>query len=122
MRCDKCTFLFFSGSRHLNLLSNAVATDHVYLFDFIIFRIIYLFVWLHRVLAAALRIPSWQLEDFSLVVALTPERVGSVVVLNGLSCHEACRILVPLPGIKPASPALEGRGLTNGPPGKSPLI
>ena len=31
----------------------------------------------------------------------------------------ACGILVPQPGIKPASPALEGRFLTTGPPGKS---
>ena len=33
--------------------------------------------------------------------------------------HEACGILAPQPGIKPASPALEGEVLTTGPPGKS---
>ena len=33
--------------------------------------------------------------------------------------HEACEILVPRPGIKPAPPTLEGEVLTNGPPGKS---
>ena len=33
--------------------------------------------------------------------------------------HEACGILAPRPGIEPASPALEGRLLTTGPPGKS---
>ena len=36
-----------------------------------------------------------------------------------LSCPEACGILVPQPGIEPASPALEGQFLTYGPPGKS---
>ena len=33
--------------------------------------------------------------------------------------HKACGILVPQPGIKPATPALEGKVLTTGPPGKS---
>ena len=33
---------------------------------------------------------------------------------------EACGILAPRPGIEPAPPALEGRVLTTGPPGKSP--
>ena len=42
-----------------------------------------------------------------------------VVARGGLSCSEACGILVPLPGIKPMSPALEGGCLTIGPPGKS---
>ena len=31
----------------------------------------------------------------------------------------ACGILVPQPGMEPMSPALEGRFLTTGPPGKS---
>ena len=39
---------------------------------------------------------------------------------RGFSCSAACGILVPPPGIEPASPALEGRFLTTGPPGKSP--
>ena len=33
--------------------------------------------------------------------------------------HEACVILAPWPGIKPAPPALEGEVLTTGPPEKS---
>ena len=33
--------------------------------------------------------------------------------------HEACGILAPRPGIEPAPPALEGKVLTTGPPGKS---
>ena len=36
-----------------------------------------------------------------------------------LSCPTACGILVPRPGIEPASPPLEGGFFTTGPPGKS---
>ena len=48
------------------------------------------------------------------------EREGSAVVALGLSCLTVCRILVPQPGIKPESSALEVRVLTTGPPGKPP--
>ena len=44
---------------------------------------------------------------------------GSVVVVR-LSCPESCETLVPWPGIKSMSRALEGRFSTTGPPGKSP--
>ena len=44
---------------------------------------------------------------------------SSVVVTRGISCSSTCGILVPQPGIKPVSPALQGRFLTTGPPGKS---
>ena len=44
------------------------------------------------------------------------------IVARGLNCPIACGILVPQPGIKPVSPALEGRFLTTGPPGKSPCL
>ena len=37
-----------------------------------------------------------------------------------LSCSAACGILVPRPGIKHASLALQGTFSTTGPPGKSP--
>ena len=36
--------------------------------------------------------------------------------------QEAWRVLAPWPGIKPAPPALEGKVLTTGPPGKSFII
>ena len=36
--------------------------------------------------------------------------------------HEACGILAPQPGIKPAPRALEGEVFTTGPPGKSPCL
>ena len=48
---------------------------------------------------------SLQLPGFPLVV--------------GLSCHVACGILVPGPGVEPTSPALEGGFLITGPPRKS---
>ena len=56
--------------------------------------------------------------------ALQLRNAGSVVVARRLSCPAACVILVPQPGIKPESPALEVRVtlLTTGPPGKSLLI
>ena len=57
--------------------------------------------WLHWVFVAALRV-SLQLW------------------LTELRCPGACGILVPQPGIKPTSSALEGGFLTTGPPGKSP--
>ena len=41
-----------------------------------------------------------------------------LVVAHRLSCPVACGILVPQPGIKPMSPALQGRVLTIGPPVK----
>ena len=43
----------------------------------------------------------------------------SLVLAQGLSCLAVCGILVPWPGMEPTSPVLEGRFLTNGPPGKS---
>ena len=43
----------------------------------------------------------------------------SLVVACRFSCPEVCGILVPQPGIKPMSPALEGGFLTIGPPEKS---
>ena len=45
----------------------------------------------------------------------------SLGVARGLNCSSACGILVPQPGTKPASPALEGRFLTTGPPREDSL-
>ena len=42
-----------------------------------------------------------------------------MVAAHGLTCPGAGGILVPQPGVEPASPALEGRLFTPGPPGKS---
>ena len=41
---------------------------------------------------------------------------------TSLSCPAACGILAPWPGIEPGSPALQGRFLTTGPPGKSHVL
>ena len=38
-----------------------------------------------------------------------PECMGSVVMVHRLSCPVVCGILVPQPGIKPTTPALQGR-------------
>ena len=43
----------------------------------------------------------------------------SFAVALGLSFSEACGILAPQPRIEPASPVLQGRFLTTGPPRKS---
>ena len=46
--------------------------------------------------------------------------VDSLVALHGLSCPTtSCKVSAPQPGIKLVFPALEGRLLTTGPPGKS---
>ena len=47
-------------------------------------------------------------------------RLGSVVVVLGLSCSEPCGILVLQPGTEQMFPELEGRFLTTGTPGKTP--
>ena len=44
--------------------------------------------------------------------------MGFLAVVYRLSCPEACRILVSQPGIELEFPALQGRFLTTGPPGK----
>ena len=62
---------------------------------------------------------SLQLRDFSNCNLQALGHAGSVVVTGGLSCPAACGILVPQPGIKPASAELKGRFLTSGQPGKS---
>ena len=54
-----------------------------------------------------------------LVLAWSPERVGSVVAMHRPSCPAACRISVPQPEIELMSPAMEGEFLTTGPPGKT---
>ena len=83
---------------------------------------IYLFTWLHQVLVAACGLFVAACGLLSSCGTQAPEHVGSVVAACGLSCPTACGILVPQPGIEPASRALEGGFLTTGPPGKSLLF
>ena len=100
--------------RFIPIVPRSVASFFLFFFFLKIF--IYLFIWLRRVLVAACGLLS------SGVWALKHMHWGSVVVACGLSCPAACGILVPRPGIEPASPALEGGFLTTGPPGKSPEL
>ena len=44
--------------------------------------------------------------------------MGSLVVACKLNCPTELGILIPSPGIDPASPALQGKVSTTGPPGK----
>ena len=46
---------------------------------------------------------------------------GLSISVHGFSCPAASELLVLCPGIEPTSPALEGKVLTTGLPGKSPL-
>ena len=57
--------------------------------------------------------------DLFLVACGLQVTQASVVMVHGLSCSKARGISGPQPGIKPMSPALQGRFLTTGPPGKS---
>ena len=59
---------------------------------------------------------------FSRCGAWALEGDGSVVVAGGPSCPVTCGVVVPRPGIKPLSPALEGGFLITGLLGKSPLL
>ena len=78
-------------------------------------KVIYLFtIWLHQLSVAACGIflSFWEIFRWA------PEHVGSGVLCR-LTCPKACGILVLPPGIKPVSPAFQGRFLTAGPPRKS---
>ena len=47
--------------------------------------------------------------------------ISFLFYIFGFFGHKACWILAPQPGIKPTPPALEGKVLTTGPPGKPPI-
>ena len=47
------------------------------------------------------------------------EHSGYLIVASRLTCPTACEILLPLPEVEPAFPAVKGGFLTTGPPGKS---
>ena len=44
--------------------------------------------------------------------------MASFVTVSGLSCPAACGILVPVPGLEPASSVSKGRFFITGQPGK----
>ena len=68
---------------------------------------VYLFIWLYQGLTVACRI------------FLGAHRLSSCG--EQVSRSDACKISVPLPGMKPLSSALQDGFLTTGPPGKSPF-
>ena len=49
----------------------------------------------------------------------SPQHPTSLAAVHRLGWPTAYGLLVPQPGIKPVSPALEGKFLITGPPGKS---
>ena len=125
---------FVSSFFHLVFVLEVLPCCNMYQYFIHFLKNIYF--WLRWVLVAAhgiFRCGTWV---FSLELWHTGSRAcglcscsaGSLVVPHGLSscgvrlrCPAACGILVPWPALKPASPALEGRFSTTGPPGKSPL-
>ena len=94
-----------------------------------IYLFIYLFLAVSGLSCSTQDLPL-QRTGFSLVAARrpsscgtwAPECVGSVVAASGPSCPAACGILVPQPGMQPASPALQDGFFTTGPPGKSHIL
>ena len=60
--------------------------------------------------------------SFLVVLGLRYGAQASPVVPQGLSSPSVCGTLVSPPGIEPVFPALQGRLLTTGPPGKSLLF
>ena len=86
--------------------------------SFFFMNIYLIFIWLHPVLAAAHRIFLVSSGPFTAAHGLSSYGAWASVVAV-LSCSAACGILVSRPGMEPTSPALQGRFLTTGPPGKS---
>ena len=79
-------------------------------YSFYFLKTTYLFIWLCRVLVVAYRISTASCGIFcygtqTLVVAhgLQGVRVQSAVVVRGLSCSTARGMLIPPPGIEPAT-------------------
>ena len=100
MRCVHCSIYLFWRSQVL-----AVACmwgPHCCLWD--------LSLWPSNSLVEAHRL--WNKQTHQLL------HMDSLVVAQGLSCSKTCGILVPQPGLKTKSPALQGRFLTTGQPRK----
>ena len=106
-----------SGMHALLLYSKTTAT--VFSFLFFQLRWMALSFWLHQILVAvkACGIFVAAFRSFVVVHGLLSSWGTSVVGVYGLSCPGTHGFLIPLPGM---SPALEGRFVTTGPPGKSP--
>ena len=108
--------------KYLRINSTSVLSRMIYRFrqslskpQWSIKKIFYLSVWLCLIVVAWGNLSLWHVD--CLLVSWT---WASVVLALKLSYLVACRILVPWPGIEPASPALQGRYLPPGSSGKSP--
>ena len=89
--------------------------------------LVHLFIQLQQVLVVGHGIYIVSLRSFVLVHSFSScghrlHRTGFVVKTCRLRWSTACRILVFWSGIETISPALQGRFLTIGPPGKSYLL
>ena len=69
---------------------------------------LFIFIWLCQILVVVRAGPLLCYAD-------------SLVAANRLSCPGTCGILVPWPGVEPASSAFQGGFITTGPPGKSQI-
>ena len=78
-----------------------------------------IFLRLRWILVASRGSPSCHVGFLAVAHGLSRGGAGPVGAVRGLSCFKVHGILIPLPGIKPLSPALESGFLTTGPPGKS---
>ena len=118
-RTQRQTFsLMYFGLFHLTLYKGMA----LFVYLFFLFKL-YLFIF--GCVGSSLRHAGSSIVARGLLSrcgARAPECLGSVVAVLWLSCPVACGILVPRPGIEPASPALEGGFATAGPPGKSLFI
>ena len=76
-------------------------------------------IWLHGVFVEAAGSPLHHVGVFLAVHKFSScGAQASVVAVLRLSCSTACGILIPQPSIKLMSPALQGKFLTTGLPGK----
>ena len=80
------------------------------------------FIAAHRCLRGGAQTPSWRRTDSRGGARMPSWLMNLWAAVRGLSCFESCGILVPWPGIKPVSHALQGRFLTAEPTGKSPSV
>ena len=118
----ECAFYLFVFLREINIDSSVREGTFLHLSFFL--KDVFIYFWLRWVLVAALRehggyssfvASHW--GDFPCCWARALAQ-ASAAVTWGLSCSSKWDL--PGPGIEPVSPALAGRFLTTGPPGKPP--
>ena len=95
---------------HIPYYPTLMALNIFFVFLFLqkVSLLMYLFIWLHRILVVPYRVFCCSAHTLQLWCEF--------------GCSMACGILLHWPGIKPLSPALQARFLTIGPPGKSQKV